>query len=78
MDENESEVVGEFSCSACNYFYSDHQLELEGFNVQGECRYNPPVALSGFESVFPRADPDDWCGKWKRRGWLRQLERGEL
>ena len=76
MDENESGTVGKFSCSACNYCYSGRNWK--GVEVFTECRYNPPVAVNGLSSVFPRVEPDDWCGKWKARGWLRQLERGEL
>jgi hypothetical protein len=75
MDENKS-VVAEFSCSACNYFYSCRNWK--GVEVFGECRYNPPIVDGVMPGVFPRVEPEDWCGKWKARGWLRQLERGEL
>ena len=75
MDENES-VVNEFSCRACNYFCSHRNWE--GVEVSSECRYNPPIAVGGLSSMFPGVKPDDWCGKWKARGWLRQLERDEL
>lgn len=75
MDENES-VVNDFSCRACNYLHSNR--DWKGDVLNNECRYNPPIAVNGISSVFPRVEADDWCGKWKARGWLRQLERGEL
>ena len=70
--------VKEYGCIGCNYYFHDQ----EGGPIHlGECRYNPPVRVmigSRLPSLFPEVRPEHWCGKWKARGWLRQLERGEL
>ena len=71
-------VVEGFSCSCCNYYFKDE--EDRSIHL-GQCRYNPPVRVmigARMPSVFPEVRPEHWCGKWKARGWLRQLERGEL
>lgn len=42
-------------CSRCRYWS----------RPRGECRFNPPTRFERGWSHWPRAESDDWCGKFE-------------
>lgn len=37
------------------------------YEYHGECRFNPPVTLTGKETIYPPVDVINWCGQFKTK-----------
>jgi hypothetical protein len=73
--------VSKENCCTCLYWQMVKNRSAEGFQDEGLCRRNPPVAIPHTKLLSDGAGPDgvegmlcawprtfgesDWCGEWK-------------
>lgn len=76
-------MIKGYSCAFCTYWQLVVERSGEGFQDEGICRYNPPIAIPSIElsekgddpsgdrgvlTAWPRTfSESDWCSKYRSR-----------